>query len=241
MISLSKFHERLNELKNACGETQVKIAEGLKITPQALSYYLKGREPNYDLLIKLAQYFNCTTDYLLGLSDIKNQEQITNSNKFADDLAKSLATVPEKYHCNTKGSIMRFVNIWNDKHLSHEVKYWYCFGIIHFINSLRLMVSSLQCIDLSTKKIILEGKQLNYEEINHYITSAVAEILAAKTKNQREINTVPDVILILILAKLNETLGSRGIEIKFIKTIEDLYKELPLPNIEDIEKGDPDA
>ena len=64
------FHERLKALKEVSGKTQVQIAEDIGIPPQNLSYYFNGREPNFELLIKLAQYFKVSTDYLLGLSDI---------------------------------------------------------------------------------------------------------------------------------------------------------------------------
>lgn len=39
------------------------------MTPQNYSAYEKGREPPYEVLVKLAKYFSVTTDYLLGLSD----------------------------------------------------------------------------------------------------------------------------------------------------------------------------
>lgn len=72
---MSIFQERLRLLKDKCGETQAKIASDLGITPQALSYYMNGREPNFDVLLKIARYFNTTTDYLLGLNNFKNEQQ----------------------------------------------------------------------------------------------------------------------------------------------------------------------
>ena len=69
---MSEFHKRLNDLKKASGETQVKIAAALGITPQALSYYTNGREPGYNLLVKIANYFGCSIDYLLGRSEIRD-------------------------------------------------------------------------------------------------------------------------------------------------------------------------
>lgn len=69
---MSVFHSRLKELKESSELTQVKIAEQLGITPQAFSYIVNGREPNYDTLIKIASLFNVSTDWLLGLTDIKS-------------------------------------------------------------------------------------------------------------------------------------------------------------------------
>lgn len=71
---MSKFHDRLEELKDEKGNTQTKIAEDLGISPQTLSYYFNGREPNYDLLCDIADYFNVSTDYLLGMDVYRNKE-----------------------------------------------------------------------------------------------------------------------------------------------------------------------
>lgn len=71
---MSLFHERFKTLRDSSGKTQAKIAEDLGMTPQALSYYANGREPNYDTLVALAEYFHVTTDYLLGTSDYETIE-----------------------------------------------------------------------------------------------------------------------------------------------------------------------
>lgn len=69
---MSTFHSRLKELKESSDLTQAKIAEQLGITPQAFSYIVNGREPNYDMLTKIALLFNVSIDWLLGLTDIKS-------------------------------------------------------------------------------------------------------------------------------------------------------------------------
>ena len=62
------FFDRLSHLIKQAGMTQARFAADLGITPQAVSYYAKGREPSFDLLRKMAEYFHVTTDYLLGAS-----------------------------------------------------------------------------------------------------------------------------------------------------------------------------
>lgn len=93
---MSKFKERLQFLKKSSGKTQTEIARDLGITPQALSYYMNGREPTFDILIKIAQYFDVTTDYLIGLADSPNQEQadFAYSAGLTDKAVKSLADNP---------------------------------------------------------------------------------------------------------------------------------------------------
>ena len=46
------------------------LSEYLEITTLAYQRYEYGdREPNFDKVIKLCNYFNVSADYLLGLSD----------------------------------------------------------------------------------------------------------------------------------------------------------------------------
>jgi len=80
------FHERLQKLKEDSGRTQVEIANALDITPQALSYYFNGREPGYDLLIKIARYFNISTDFLLGLNDFDSYDMKASENEIIINL-----------------------------------------------------------------------------------------------------------------------------------------------------------
>ena len=55
---------------------QADVAKYLNCSQVAYSYYEIGaRDIPTDVLIKLAKYFHCSTDYLLGLSDIKNPYQ----------------------------------------------------------------------------------------------------------------------------------------------------------------------
>lgn len=71
---MSNFHERFKTLRDSVGESQAKIADKLGMTPQALSYYANGREPNYRTLIAMAEYFKVSADYLLGISEHKTVE-----------------------------------------------------------------------------------------------------------------------------------------------------------------------
>lgn len=72
---MSKFSDRFRLLKDENGVTLKEISEKLDITVPNLSYYMKGREPNYDILIKIANYFNVTTDWLIGRTDEKDTTQ----------------------------------------------------------------------------------------------------------------------------------------------------------------------
>ena len=67
-----KFSTRLENLLEERNLTQRQIAKELHIAPSTLNGYLRrGREPDYDTLISLAEYFQVSTDYLLGVTDIR--------------------------------------------------------------------------------------------------------------------------------------------------------------------------
>ena len=76
MNFMDKVSKRIIELRESKGETQQELADAINITRQSLSRYeLATRTINIDVLGKLAQHFNVTTDYLMGLSDVKSTEQ----------------------------------------------------------------------------------------------------------------------------------------------------------------------
>ncbi|AEY66363.1 helix-turn-helix transcriptional regulator [Clostridium sp. BNL1100] len=87
---MSAFHERLKLLRDESGKTQAEIAAALGLTPQALSYYFNGREPGYDLLARLAKHFNVSTDYLLGISENRNNAEVIKTNGLFFKLFKML-------------------------------------------------------------------------------------------------------------------------------------------------------
>ncbi|MDD7793662.1 helix-turn-helix domain-containing protein [Clostridium sp. 'White wine YQ'] len=77
------FSERLKILRNSKGITQQDLADILKVErPTIAGYETKGKQPDYDKLLILSDYFNVSIDYLLGKSDIKEPaEKIIEKNK----------------------------------------------------------------------------------------------------------------------------------------------------------------
>lgn len=61
---------RLKELRKQRGISQLKLAMDLSMNQNSISRYESGtREADYATLIKLADYFNVSIDYLLGRTD----------------------------------------------------------------------------------------------------------------------------------------------------------------------------
>lgn len=67
MVINMKFGEILKELLEQHNLSQRQLAESLDMSPSALSNYIQGiREPDYNTLIRIANYFDVTTDFLLN-------------------------------------------------------------------------------------------------------------------------------------------------------------------------------
>lgn len=69
----NKVTLRLRELREERGLSQIKLAIDLDLNQNSISRYETGeREMDYVTLIRIADYFNVSLDYLLGRSDDPN-------------------------------------------------------------------------------------------------------------------------------------------------------------------------
>ena len=67
--------KRLRALREDMDLTQKDLGKILNIGNVTLSQYEKGdRNPDYETLLKIAEYFNVSTDYLLGKTALKNYD-----------------------------------------------------------------------------------------------------------------------------------------------------------------------
>lgn len=67
---MSIFSERVAALMSEHGLNQKDLAAKAGVTESAISYYLKGvRTPRSDVLTRIANALNTSTDYLLGAGD----------------------------------------------------------------------------------------------------------------------------------------------------------------------------
>ncbi len=85
---LSIFSRRLKILVDESGKKQKEIAFDLNISKGVFSNYINSkREPDFNTLRIICNYFNVSSDYLLGISYSKNREEETNlKNKLVDIL-----------------------------------------------------------------------------------------------------------------------------------------------------------
>lgn len=61
------LHQRIVEMRKKRHKTQEALAKQIGVTRSALSQYeLGSRQPDYETIKRMADYFEVSTDYLLG-------------------------------------------------------------------------------------------------------------------------------------------------------------------------------
>ncbi len=64
---MNRFAQRLKEVRKEKGMTRKELADKLFVSVRLISYWELGkRECNFDTLIKIADIFNESVDFLLG-------------------------------------------------------------------------------------------------------------------------------------------------------------------------------
>lgn len=86
---------RLRFLRNEKGESLEKIAKFLNVTIQTVSNYEnEKRDMTPDTILKLAEYFNVSTDYLLCKSEYRSSYTTKNNNNKNYTIISVFGTIP---------------------------------------------------------------------------------------------------------------------------------------------------
>lgn len=74
---MTLFSERSKKARKEKGFLQRELAEMLSVRQGSYTHWETGtREPNFKKLVSLAKYLNVSTDYLLGVTNIKGDKNI---------------------------------------------------------------------------------------------------------------------------------------------------------------------
>lgn len=90
--------ENLKKSRESKGFTQNQVAEILGISDGTYKNYEQGkREPNGDMIVKLANLYNVTTDYLLGRDDTSpNPVEMLSNDKLEQSLIDGYFKLPKE-------------------------------------------------------------------------------------------------------------------------------------------------
>lgn len=70
---MDRFPQRLSQLMNENGISQYALSKAINVTRQSIAQYMDGKtQPNADKICAIADYFNVSTDYLLGRVDFRS-------------------------------------------------------------------------------------------------------------------------------------------------------------------------
>ena len=122
---MNKFQERLNELLQDNNLNRLQLAKKLNISSTTINgYFNKNYYPETGIAIKMATYFNCSLDYLLGLTDdiniiksnknsfIENFDFLLKNNKLkVRSTMKQLNMSEYDYYRWKKGQIPKMINL----------------------------------------------------------------------------------------------------------------------------------
>ncbi|QEK11653.1 helix-turn-helix transcriptional regulator [Crassaminicella thermophila] len=87
------FGSRLKHLRSKKKITQQELAELLNVSPSTIGMYEQGRrDPDTNTIKFLANYFNVSTDYLLGIVDDPDVIRVT-----GDQVPKELRNIGVEY------------------------------------------------------------------------------------------------------------------------------------------------
>ena len=97
-MPLPIFSERLKDLMLIEGVSQHKLSSAANVQRKSVSNWLRGiNYPRYDALIRVADYFRISTDYLIGINNTAELEKTQQTPHFTRCSTESnLSFVNEK-------------------------------------------------------------------------------------------------------------------------------------------------
>lgn len=158
---VDKYNEilpsRIRALIADSGATQNQIAKEIGVTRQSISQYCDGSTvPNADKLLKLAQYFNVSADYLLGMTDAKtNNKDVQFICEYTGLNESVIASLADRVLPNY---IAELLNLFSK---SYQTEYL-CKSIINYINTENLEIKGTDYFDFGNMDCIQNAPKLNW-------------------------------------------------------------------------------
>lgn len=187
---MSIFSQRLKDLRLEKGINQTDVAKHIGVSVQSYSAYEAAREPKYDALCKLANFFNVTTDYLLGRTDVKRAENqalvselgLTEDNiNFIKNGLSSLAGAATQYPPGDKRTFTDILNMM----LNDNMKFIQLLAFIRLATT-RLPHKGVAVAWGDEKPTLLlteaEAAQKGYAKVAHDLLDKIIENIANQSR-----------------------------------------------------------
>lgn len=114
---------RIRELRKEKNLTQLELAKKLNVSDRSVGFYESGeRDPDTGTLCKLAEIFNCSIDYLLGHTDIRNPYSNENKDllKNLDDDTKKILEDAKNLSPKSKDMLQEYIDVLKFKEMKEK-------------------------------------------------------------------------------------------------------------------------
>ena len=107
------FSKRLKLLRKNADVTQDELAQYLQVSRSTIAgYETKNRQPDYDKLYMIAQFFHVSTDYLIPGSDIRPVEVSTVDSSMNERMLKyHLRTIYATLSLKSKQDLLEYARL----------------------------------------------------------------------------------------------------------------------------------
>jgi transcriptional regulator with XRE-family HTH domain len=181
------FGNKLKELRENNDLDQSNLAKILEVSPESISHYENGGEPDFNTLNKIADYFEVTNDYLTGRSNLKTIDDVVlmklASNSVKQDsffntrdieLTEEYKTQRDKIILNNLSSLNKALNDYFEIHSNYKIEVNNIFiniikdltQLINFILELSKDSNYKYCLDSNTMNETLKNIYINSSDIS---------------------------------------------------------------------------
>ena len=109
------FGARLKKLRKEKGLTQQQLANLLKVgRPTIAGYETKGKEPDFEKIMWMSAFFGVTTDYLLGISNIRGKPFAAKDDAFF----KELIEIVNELSAENRIKILELSRLYRDSQIA---------------------------------------------------------------------------------------------------------------------------
>ena len=101
------FWENFVNLCNSVGKSPNGIAKDINVSSGAITSWKKGKVPHHSTLLKIANYFNVSVDYLLT----GNNEPPADADEADNDISKEIMQKLPQLNDSDQETILRYINL----------------------------------------------------------------------------------------------------------------------------------
>ncbi len=195
------FANNLKILRNEKGLNQSQLANVLGVSRGSISFYETGeRVPDAEVLKKMAAFFGVTSDYLIGLTDVKSVDiQLQKICEYTGLNENSVCTLQSLQHCKDSKRVFLYLNfLLGNFYRIKTIISSFRRVIIEKIGlkSLKECIYQKFNIDITTASPFIAADRKVIEKISFLVSSKTEDMDMAEyflQKNMKEIINVDEI------------------------------------------------